>query len=61
MAKRGAVPALYAFTRYEEHIITQIDESSGKKQITVRSIKSLTFSTYAPIYHKHTHKRKLTD
>lgn len=61
MAKRGARPALYSFTRYEERMITRIDENvdrgNGRRQVAVKSMKSLTFTTCALICHKR--KRKV--
>lgn len=62
MAKRGAVPAMYAFTKYEKRMITRIDESidrgSGRRQVTVRSMKSLTFTTCALICRNRKRKKK---
>lgn len=63
MAKRGAVPAMYTFTKYEKRMIARIDEridrGSSRKQVVVRSMKSLTFTTCTLICRNRKRKRKL--
>lgn len=54
---------MYAFTKYEKRMIARIDEridrGSNRKQVVVRSMKSLTFTTCTLICRNRKRKRKL--